>query len=375
MHRRQFVLYHGSKSSEKEVDVGVPQGCVLGPLLFILYFNDLYNYVNLFHIEYADDLTMIASNKNAEKMIEDLNNNLNSVAKYCKSFNLAMNQTKTVTMEFHPYSAHYTKSKLIKLNCKSVEQVASFKLLALKRHGGLRSTTVAEGYIFNNKIKTASKIFNNVKNCDVQENTENIDIKVVGSSNYDVNEIETSNYYVNETETKVNTSLSANLYEALRGRIAQRRTYCSEDDDEDEITISVMLLFQPQIKTKKSLTNKAMDPIKMHPQTDLVTSTLKKEMSLFENGGSRVACLKLKYDFLMSPLVWFRKGPHSSAKRKIRYADVYSDEDSEKQDQGEELENDSQILSVQNVKENDVKFPGKKQLNILLEWSNLVKFF
>ena len=54
--RLQFVTIDGTQSEIKSVKCGVPQCSILGPLLFIIYMNDLYNVSEfLFTILYADD--------------------------------------------------------------------------------------------------------------------------------------------------------------------------------------------------------------------------------------------------------------------------------------------------------------------------------
>ena len=63
--RQQYVSFQGTQSSVLEIDCGVPQGSVLGPLLFLIYMNDLPSCLK--HSEvilFADDATLYASSKN-----------------------------------------------------------------------------------------------------------------------------------------------------------------------------------------------------------------------------------------------------------------------------------------------------------------------
>ena len=68
--RKYFVSVNGSKSNMKTVNIGVPQGSTLGPLLFLLYINDMINSSNIFHFtQFADDSTATYSGPNLKKCI------------------------------------------------------------------------------------------------------------------------------------------------------------------------------------------------------------------------------------------------------------------------------------------------------------------
>ena len=68
--RSQFVVVNGEKSYPAEVKSGVPQGSVLGPLLFILYLNDLHSYINHSTVRsFADDTRILKEIKNTNDII------------------------------------------------------------------------------------------------------------------------------------------------------------------------------------------------------------------------------------------------------------------------------------------------------------------
>ena len=83
--REQFVNVNGHNSLSLPVTCGVPQGSILGPLLFLLYENDLPNTSSLltFHL-FADDTNLYFSSKNLSHLEAILNHELKSVAEWMK---------------------------------------------------------------------------------------------------------------------------------------------------------------------------------------------------------------------------------------------------------------------------------------------------
>lgn len=85
--RRQIVKIGESKSTELENKLGVPQGSILGPLLFILYINDLPNCLKYSMIKmFADDTLIYVIEDSIEEATRRINEDLNSLfIKLCQN--------------------------------------------------------------------------------------------------------------------------------------------------------------------------------------------------------------------------------------------------------------------------------------------------
>ena len=100
--RQQFVQIHKTKSDIKPVVCGIPQGSILGPLLFILYINDLAEVSDTLHtILFADDTTVTIEGKNEVELINILNTELQKLNCWLKANKLTINVSKSHFMVFH----------------------------------------------------------------------------------------------------------------------------------------------------------------------------------------------------------------------------------------------------------------------------------
>ena len=139
--RKQRVTYDGSLTKTKRIVCGVPQGSILGPLLFLIYVNDLYKTSKLLDfILFADDTNLFYSHTNLKTLFETVNIELKLVNDWFIANKLSLNAKKT------KYILFCKKNKLddlplrlpnLSINNKEINRVSETSFLGVIIHESL----------------------------------------------------------------------------------------------------------------------------------------------------------------------------------------------------------------------------------------------
>lgn len=133
--RTQTVTLNGSLSSNRPITCGVPQGSILGPLLFTIYINDLPTVTKHSKVVlYADDTALFVSGKALHEIQSKLSDDLEAVSKWLAENRLTLNTKKTKSMIFgSPQILAKNNNGNLKIDIQgeTLEQVQTFKYLGL----------------------------------------------------------------------------------------------------------------------------------------------------------------------------------------------------------------------------------------------------
>ena len=124
--RKQFTNYKDANSLFLDILCGVPQGSILGPLLFLIYINDLSNATSLNLLSFADDTTVYLSGSDMKIMSDIANDELAKLSDYFCANKLCFNVDKTQLSIFGPNQnmVRFQNFK-VKLNNKEISMVVN----------------------------------------------------------------------------------------------------------------------------------------------------------------------------------------------------------------------------------------------------------
>ena len=138
--RKQCVIINSHKSKFKTPTAGVPQGSVLGPLLFLIFINDLQDVITSYLRQFADDVSTFSAYRQFTEVIQSLVPDLNSILRWSNKWLMGLNPTKTEGLNI---SLVNTERQQITIGNEIIMEVDFHKHL---------------GLVFNNKATWSNQI-------------------------------------------------------------------------------------------------------------------------------------------------------------------------------------------------------------------------
>ena len=158
--RTQSTTVNNFTSMNSEVTYGTAQGSVLGPLIYIIYVNDiLQKYTDdISTVMYADDMLIIAQNKDLNVMSELLQRKLDSIIRWCNHNKLTVNKDKTKFMLVS--NRHENLSNPIMIGNDLLHKVSQYEYLGVIIDQDLKMVTQVDTMFkkANSKLGILSKI-------------------------------------------------------------------------------------------------------------------------------------------------------------------------------------------------------------------------
>ena len=119
--RKQFVAIDHDKSDVTNIECGVPQGSILGPLLFLIYINDFRNCLSSGTAQhYADDTVILYTERSIKRLRSTMNRDIANVCDWLCANRLSLNAGKTEVLLFHPKNKPCDSRFTLKIKSKKI---------------------------------------------------------------------------------------------------------------------------------------------------------------------------------------------------------------------------------------------------------------
>ena len=130
--RTQYVEFNGVQSEKECIKCGVPQGSILGPLLFLIYINDLALVSDkLFSLLFADDSNMFITGDDPNLLIRTMNSEIKSVVDWLRVNKLSLNLKKTHYIIFQRPRVHFKVDVELTIDGVKIDMKENTKFLGV----------------------------------------------------------------------------------------------------------------------------------------------------------------------------------------------------------------------------------------------------
>ena len=129
--RLQFVSINGFESSLLSILTGVPQGSILGPLLFLIYINDLPLYSNLISNLFADDTALLYSSDSLDDLFTTANLEFQKLCTYFRHNKLSLHPAKTKFLLISPSNIYLQPHHKLFINNNNSDENDASKIIEL----------------------------------------------------------------------------------------------------------------------------------------------------------------------------------------------------------------------------------------------------
>ena len=166
--RQQIVQIGDTHSDSCSIKCGVPQGSILGPLLFLIYVNDMRAAVSCKLLLYADDSALLTSGKDVSEIEGVLSRELESLGEWLEENRLSLHLGKTQSILFGSKKRLRTSNKLhVVCNDSDIEPDVEVTYLGVNLDQSLSGSSIVNKIVTkcNNKIKF---LYRNARSFDPQ---------------------------------------------------------------------------------------------------------------------------------------------------------------------------------------------------------------